>query len=158
MLLLHLSPVHHTLNSLLLRHRSVHFKEYARTYPHSLHPYHSPPITPALTCILSTLLLCALSLFSPILLHTHCSFILSPPLSCSCCSSSSSSICSDGLKALIAAGVDFTVEPHYRRCLLLMYEQSVRRLRTKTHIPVQKGALLMGTYAVSYSLISNFTL
>jgi RNA dependent RNA polymerase len=40
--------------------------------------------------------------------------------------------------------VDFTIEPFFRLCVLQVYEHAVRTLRTKTHIPVNLGALLMG--------------
>jgi hypothetical protein len=40
--------------------------------------------------------------------------------------------------------VDFTSESHHRKLLQYIYEYEVRFLRTKTHIPVHKGALLLG--------------
>ena len=40
--------------------------------------------------------------------------------------------------------VDFTIEPFFRLCVLQVYEHAVRHLRTKTHIPIHLGALLMG--------------
>jgi len=48
------------------------------------------------------------------------------------------------LRALAACGEVFPNEPHFQRLLQHMYDYNVRQLRSKTQIPVQEGALLMG--------------
>jgi hypothetical protein len=60
------------------------------------------------------------------------------------------------LNDLECNGVDFTSESHYRKLLQHIYEYEVRFLRTKTHIPVHDGALLLGMIGIPCMFVFEY--